>query len=93
MNLPAGVVLHNYKIPVKGVAKKIGPDAHNKPSIQISDCVDGQTYALLIFQTEEHYNKVQVGDTVVVCANYLVMCNLYGIVMKHSELVSVNKKE
>ena len=75
---------------VKGVAKQIGPDAHNKPSIQISDSVDGQTYALLIFQTEDHYSKVKVGDTVTVRANYLVMSNLLGIVMKHSELLEVD---
>ena len=74
---------------VKGVAKQIGLDAHNKPSIQISDCIDGQTYALLIFQTEDHYTKVQVGDTVTVRANYLVMSNLLGVVMKHSELLEI----
>ena len=75
---------------VTGIAKKIGPDAHNKPSIEISDCVDGQTYALVIFPTDDHYSKVNVGDTVVVRANYLVMCNRYGIVMKQSELVPEN---
>ena len=76
---------------VTGIAKQVGPDAHNKPSIQIADSVDGQTYALVIFPTDDHYSKVEVGDKVVVRANYLVMCNLYGIVMKHSELVSVEK--
>ena len=74
---------------VTGIAKKIGPDAHHKPSMELSDCVDGQTYALVIFPNEEHYSKVNVGDTVVVCANYLVMCNRLGIVMKYSELVEV----
>lgn len=69
------------------VAKVIGPDGHNKPSIQISDSVDGQTYALTIFPNDDHYAKVKPSDTVVVRANYLVMCNKYGIVMKHSELV------
>ena len=73
---------------VAGIAKKIGPDAHNKPSIELSDCVGGQTYALLIFPTDDHYRKVQIGDTVTVRANYLVMCNKYGIVMKHSELLN-----
>lgn len=33
---------------------------------------------------------VKVGDTVVVRANYLVMSNLLGIVMKYSELLEVN---
>lgn len=74
---------------VTGIAKKIGPDIHNKPSIEISDSVDGQTYALVIFPTDDHYSKVKVGDTVVVRANYLVMSNHYGTVMKYSELVAV----
>lgn len=74
---------------VTGIAKKVGPDIHNKPSIEISDSVSGQTCALVIFPTDDHYSKVEVGDTVVVCANYLVMSNHYGVVMKFSELVSV----
>ena len=74
---------------ITGIAKKIGPDIHNKPSIEISDSINGQTYALVIFPTADHYNKVKVGDTVVVRANYLVMSNHYGTVMKYSELVSV----
>lgn len=76
---------------VTGIAKKVGPDIHNKPSIEISDSVSGQTYALVIFPTDDHYSKVEVGDTVTVCANYLVMSNHYGTVMKFSELVSIEK--
>ena len=76
---------------VTGIAKKVGPDPHNKPSIELSDAIDGQIYALVIFPTDDHYSKVAVGDTVVVRANYLVMTNRIGIVMKHSELVSVKK--
>lgn len=77
---------------VTGVAKKVGPDIHNKPSIELSDCADGQTYALTIFPTDAHYGKVNVGDTVIVRANYLVMSNHYGTVMKFSELVAVDKQ-
>lgn len=76
---------------VSGIAKKVGPDIHNKPSIEISDGVDGKTYALVIFPTDEHYKKVSVGDKVVVRANYLVMSNQYGTVMKFSELISSTK--
>ena len=76
---------------VTGIAKKVGPDPHNKPSIELSDRVGGQTYALVIFPTDDHYSKVAVGDRVVVRANYLVMTDRIGIVMKHSELVSVEK--
>lgn len=76
---------------VTGIAKKVGPDIHNKPSIELSDSATGQTYALVIFPTDDHYSKVKVGDRVVVCANYLVMSNCFGTVMKFSELVSVEK--
>lgn len=76
---------------VTGIAKKIGPDVHNKPSIELSDCADGKTYALVIFPMDDHYSKVAVGDAVTVRANYLVMSNLFGMVMKFSELVNVEK--
>lgn len=76
---------------VTGIAKRVGPDIHHKPSIEISDSVNGQTYALVIFPTNEHYKKVSVGDKVVVRANYLVMSNHYGTVMKFSELLSSTK--
>lgn len=81
----------DHRFEVTGVAKKVGPDIHHKPSIELSDCVDGQTYALTIFPTDAHYSKVKVGDTVTVRANYLVMSNQYGTVMKFSELVSVGR--
>lgn len=78
---------------VIGTAKKVGLDIHNKPSIELSDSIDGHTYALVIFPTDDHYRKVKAGDTVVVRANYLVMSNHFGTVMKYSELVSVKKAE
>lgn len=74
-----------------GVAKKIGPDIHNKPSIELSNSMNGLTYALVIFPNDDHYSRVEVGDKVIVRANYLVMSNHYGVVMKFSELVSVEK--
>ena len=76
---------------VTGIAKKVGPDGHNKPSIELAESVDDRPFALVIFPNDDHYAKVSVGDKVVVRANYLVMCNKYGIVMKHSQLVSVDK--
>lgn len=74
---------------VTGVAIKVGPDVHNKPSIELSDCTGGKCHALCIFPTDDHYSRVSVGDTVTVRANYLVMSNWFGIVMKYSELVDV----
>lgn len=46
---------------VVGIAKKVGPDIHNKPSIELSDRIDGHTYALVIFPTDDHYRKVKAG--------------------------------
>lgn len=84
-------VYEEKRFEVTGVAVKVGPDVHNKPSIEISDCAGGQTYALTIFPTDDHYRKVSVGDRVTVRANYLVFSNWFGVVMKHSELVNVEK--
>lgn len=86
-------VYEDKRFEVTGVAVKVGPDVHNKPSIELSDCAGGQTYALTIFPTDAHYSKVSVGDTVTVRANYLVFSNWFGVVMKHSELVRVEKAD
>ena len=86
-------VYEDKRFEVTGVAVKVGPDVHNKPSIEISDCAGGQTYALTIFPTDDHYSKVSVGDRVTVRANYLVFCNWFGVVLKHSELVHVEKAD
>lgn len=80
-------VYEDKRFEVTGIASKIGPDIHNKPSIEISDEVGGRCYTLCIFPTDDFYDKVSVGDRVVVRANYLVMSNWYGVVMKYSELV------
>lgn len=84
-------IYEDKRFEVTGIAKKVGPDVHNKPSIELSDSVDGQCYTLVIFPTDDHYSKVSVGDRVTVRANYLVFSNWFGVVMKHSELVDVKK--
>lgn len=84
-------IYEDKRFEVTGVAIKVGPDVHNKPSIELSDSVGGETYALTIFPTEDHYSKVSVGDLVTVRANYLVLSNQFGVVMKYSELVNVEK--
>lgn len=84
-------IYEDKRFEVTGIAVKVGPDIHNKPSIEISSSVGGDCYALCIFPTDAHYSKVSVGDKVTVRANYLVFSNWFGVVMKHSELVSVEK--
>lgn len=85
-------VYEDKRFEVTGIATKVGPDVHNKPSIEISDSVDGRCYALVIFPTDEFYSRVSVGDQVTVRANYLVFSNWFGTVMKYSELIDVVKK-
>lgn len=85
-------IYEDKRFEVTGYAIKVGPDVHNKPSIEISDCIDGECHALCIFPTDDFYSQVSVGDKVVVRANYLVLSNWFGVVMKHSELVEVIKK-
>lgn len=84
-------IYEDKRFEVTGIASKIGPDIHNKPSIEISDEVGGQCYTLCIFPTDDFYKEVSVGDKVTVRANYLVMSNWYGVVMKYSDLVKVGK--
>lgn len=86
---PLPVLSLEKPIPVSDLCGEFRADAHQKPSIELSDSPDGATCALVIFPTDDHYSKVSPGDTVVVRANYLVMCNRYGLVMKHSELLNV----
>lgn len=82
-------IYEDKRFEVTGTAVKVGPDIHNKPSIEISDEAGGQCYTLCIFPTDDFYKKVSVGDKVTVRANYLVMSNWFGVVMKYSELVEV----
>jgi hypothetical protein len=77
---------------VTGIATRIGLDIHQKPSIEISNEVTGECYALLIFPTDGFFGKVNVGDRVTVRANYLVTCNWFGVVMKHSVLIHIEKQ-
>ena len=80
-------VYEDKRFEISGVAIKVGPDGHKKPSVQLSDAVDGRCHVLCVFPSEEVYDKVSVGDKVTVRGNYLVMCNLYGIVIKKCEVV------
>ena len=76
-----------YRFEVSGIASKVGPDVHNKPSIELSDEVGGKCYVLCVFNSNEIYGKVSVGDHVVCRGNYLIASSLYGIVLKNAEVV------
>ena len=80
-----------YRFEVSGIAGKVGPDVHNKPSIELSDEVGGKCYVLCVFNSNEIYGKVSVGDHVVCRGNYLIASSLYGIVLKMRRLSQVNR--
>lgn len=84
-------IYEDKRFEVTGVALKVGPDVHNKPAIEISDRADGRCYALCVFPADDFYDAVSVGNIVTVRANFLVMTNQFGVVMKYSELVGVKK--
>lgn len=46
---------------VTGVAIKVGPDIHSKPSIELSGNMDGQCQVLCVFPNDAHYTKVSAG--------------------------------
>ncbi len=84
-------IYEDKRFEVEGFVINVGPDVHNKPSIKLSNEKNGKCYALTIFPNTNFYNDVSVGDKVIIKANYLVLSNLFGVVMKNSELVKVNK--
>lgn len=80
---------YEKRIEMTGIASKIGPDIHGKPSIELSDHADGRCYALYIFENDDFYSKVKVGDTVVCRGNFLRAREPFGAVLKKSELLEV----
>lgn len=80
-------VCKDMRFEVTGVASKIGPDIHGKPSIELSDRVGGQCYVLFVFESEEKYAAVSEGDVITCRGNYLGVTNDFGVVMKRSEVL------
>lgn len=75
---------------VTGIAVKVGLDIHNKPSVELSDTIDGICHTLCIFPKADILTQVKPGQQVTIRANYLVFSNWFGVVMKHSELVDAH---
>ncbi|MBD5134265.1 MAG: hypothetical protein HDT38_07345, partial [Clostridiales bacterium] len=51
-----------HRFEVVGVASKVGPDVHNKPSIELSDETGGKCFVLCVFNSEEFYGRVTAGE-------------------------------
>ena len=83
----AAETYYEKRVEMTGVVRKIGPDIHNKPSIELSDRVDGRCYALFIFENDEFYGRISVGDTMTCRGNFLRAREPFGAVLKKSEFV------
>ena len=59
-----------YRFEVSGISSKVGPDVHNKPSIEFSDEEGGKCYVLCVFNSDEIYGRVSVGGHIVCQSNY-----------------------
>ena len=70
------------RIVLTGVVSKVGPDVWGVPSLELSDRADGRCYGLIVFPSDEIYDKVRIGDTVSVLGNLLNIREPYGIVVK-----------
>lgn len=82
---------YEKRIEMSGIVRRIGPDIHGKPSIELSDSADGRCCALYIFNDDAFYSKAAVGDTVVCRGNFLRAREPFGAVLKKSELLEVKK--
>ena len=80
-------VYEDKRFEITGTAIYVGLDGHKKPSVQLSDSIDGRCHVLCVFPTVDVFDQVSVGDKITVQGNYLVMCNWYGIVIKKCEVV------
>lgn len=87
------IIKYNDKrFEVEGIVKYVGDDIHYKPSIQVSNKSDGDCYVLTVFPNNDFYDKVFIGDKVVIRGNYLVLSNQFGVVLKNSELTEIIKR-
>ena len=84
-------IYEDKRFDVTGVAIAVMRDIHDLPTVRLSDTEDGRCCAHCIFPTDDVLQQVSVGDRVVIRANYLVLSNVSGVVMKFSELLSVEK--
>ena len=76
-----------HRFEVVGVASKVGPDVHNKPSIELSGETGGKCFVLCVFNSDEFYGRVTAGERIVCRGNYLIASDRYGIVLKNAEIV------
>ena len=79
-----------YRLEVEGIASKVQPDVHNKPSIELSDCEGGKCFVLCVFNDPAILQKYKPGEVYTISGNYLIASSLYGIVLKNAEVKETN---
>ena len=53
--------------------------------MELSDSVDGQTYAMCISHDKALMEDIEIGDKIVIEGNYLIMSTALGVIFKYSE--------
>ena len=76
-----------YRFETNGIASKVQRDVHNKPSIELSDEINGRCYVLCVFNDPAILTQVNPGERVTVRGNYLAASNRFGVIIKNSEVV------
>ena len=74
-----------FRLNIEGIASKVQYDVHHKPSIELSDKVNGKCYVLCVFNDPAILDKVKPGEQVTIRGNYLAASITYGIIIKNSE--------
>lgn len=74
---------------LKGIVNRIGPDIHNKPSIELTDQIGNRCYALFVFADDSFARSVSEGDEVVLRGNLLNAREPFGLTVKKCEIVHV----
>lgn len=86
-------IYEDKRLNVTGTDMWVGRDIHDLPTVQLSDMVAGKCCVHCIFPKADILEQVKAGDRVVIRSNYLVMSNHFGVVMKYSELLNVEKDD
>lgn len=81
------------RMDVAGVVRRVGPDIHAKPSLELSDTEHGRCCALIVFPDDAIYRQASVGDTVICRGNLLGAMEPWGGVFKKSEIIKVTPRE
>ena len=78
----------NKRFSVCGIIKSIGADEHGKPSIQLSDELQEQSYVLCVFSYNVELNNLLVLISIPFCRKYFIISTALGVILKNCELIN-----